>query len=159
LKFFCESASCDRPICKNCALIEHRNHQYEYLTKVEQKHIGVFTTLLGETRAHLDAQRNAVTFIEKLQSDFNARKTVLQGSIENSMQEIITAVEARKSALISELNSTYGNKHAALQAQKQSIETSLNESEQITAYADDVLSGCQTVDLLNIKHAMPLWLD
>jgi len=154
LKFFCESEGCDRPICNDCGLVEHKNHQYGHLAKVGQKHIGVLTTLLGETRVHLEAQRNAVTVIEKLQADLNARKALLQESVEKSMQEVITAVEARKSVLISELNSTYENKHAALQAQKQSIETALNVSEQSATFADEVLSSCRTVDLLNLKRAL-----
>mmetsp|Transcript_28981 Transcript_28981/g.46881 ORF Transcript_28981/g.46881 Transcript_28981/m.46881 type:complete len:258 (+) Transcript_28981:100-873(+) len=100
LKFFCESDGCDRPICKRCVLGEHKDHQHGHISKVGERHIGVLTDMLGETRVHLEAMESAVNDIKQRQADLSAWRKELEGRVGKSVQEIITAVEGRKNALI-----------------------------------------------------------
>lgn len=36
LKYFCET--CDEPVCRECLIIDHREHRYGYLKDVDKKH-------------------------------------------------------------------------------------------------------------------------
>lgn len=36
LKYFCET--CDEPVCRECLIIDHREHHYGYLKDVDKRH-------------------------------------------------------------------------------------------------------------------------
>jgi len=154
LKFFCESETCDRPICNDCALDEHKTHQYGHLTRIGEKHKGMVTALLGETHVHLETLKSAVSSIGKREAEVKMQMKELEGRINTAMKEIMTAVEERRNTLISELKTMCDDKLAALRAQKQSLLTLLNESEPRTNFANEVLRDGQTADILNLKSML-----
>jgi len=133
---------------------EHKTHAYGHLEQIGEKHRGIVTTLLGQTRTHLEVLKNSINIIESREAEVNLRRAELEAKIELVVQEIMVSAKERRNVLMSELKSIYADKLAALEAQKKSVETLLKESEPSTKFADEVLCNGQTVDLLNLKSVL-----
>lgn len=52
LKYFCET--CDEPVCRECLIIEHREHHYGYLKDVDKKHRSEVGVLVMNTKKESD---------------------------------------------------------------------------------------------------------
>jgi len=71
LKYFCES--CDSAICRDCAIFEHREHNYLDLREAVKSHGRQLVELLGDTKEKIPILKDALDSILKMENELQKR--------------------------------------------------------------------------------------
>ena len=110
LKLFCET--CQETICRDCTIVDHREHKYNFVADVAERERNVVQSSLNKTKAKERAVVEAVQTIKKrVQSEmsevnkevdalFNEQTKALEYYRENLKDEVTTRGQVRVSQLV-----------------------------------------------------------
>ena len=139
LKFYCET--CQQLVCRDCILIEHKDHSHVNLSKVTKSHKEEMKTLLdpaGEAMATLDdAMGNCGKMIQQVQS----RSKAVDASINQVFDRLKEALEERRKKLLAKSKEVCTSKVTALTLQQEDLQ---HRQQEIKMYANAIKDGLQT---------------
>ena len=148
LKLFC--FDCDRIICRDCTIIDHKEHKFEFLTKCAP-----------ESRKTL---RNSLAPLQKVQDDIAcAKKTLVTEhdivatqekevckSIEQSFDALKAVLEQRKTELVKKANKLAQEKKKSLTAQKEVFQAAQKEIQILMEFVERNIESTSDQDLMSI---------
>ena len=139
LKFYCET--CQQLVCRDCILIEHKDHRHVNLSKVTKSHKDEMKSLLdpaGEAMATLDdAMGNCGKMIQQVQS----RSKAVDASINQVFDRLKEALEERRKKLLAKSKEVCTSKVTALTLQQEDLQ---RQQQEIKMYANAIKDGLQT---------------
>ena len=120
LDLYCET--CEELVCRDCTVRIHREHQYDLVTNVFQKHKEVLVTSLQPVEQQLDKITKSVQHLDTQCQKITEQREVLALNIHKTIQKLQEALEVRKTELISHLDEITQQKLKTLAAQRDQIE-------------------------------------
>lgn len=91
LRLFCEL--CDRPVCRDCVVGEHREHPYDFTSNVIHKHGESVRDLLKGTHPHVDALEEALAQIKGSSRALQDQVDAVAADIRTFSEGYIRAIE------------------------------------------------------------------
>lgn len=134
LRLFCET--CDKPICRDCTLVEHAKHRFEFLNKVASKHKAAMQTLLEKANARGPQLQGTIVAVDQAIEAGRNRAAADRLFISQQIAHCIEALKEREVALLGEVNADLQKHETDLNAKKQDLEVALSV----------VRSGCTFVE-------------
>ena len=148
LKLFC--FDCDRIICRDCTIIDHKEHKFEFLKKC-----------VPESRKTL---RDSLAPLQKVQDDIAcAKKTLVTEhdivatqekevckSIEQSFDALKAVLEQRKTELVKKANKLAQEKKKSLTAQKEVFQAAQKEIQFLMEFVERNIESTSDQDLMSI---------
>jgi len=119
LELFCKEEGCF--ICLGCAVINHRDHEYEEIFAVAQEHKEEIDCTLSDVRAALENLEKAVDGVRDRQSQVQLRKLENTAKVEKTFEEITLALNKRKQQIIDGINETAASRINALDKQREKL--------------------------------------
>ena len=146
LKMFC--FDCSRLICRDCAVKDHRDHDFEFnhvaATK-KRKELMENLKPLSEVVASLSL---AVGEIQTTEHELAAQGESVANQIETSFEEFHSIIERRKEQLLEETRRKVSGKIANLQGQKKNISISGAEVQSIVDYTQQCVKHCSDDEVM-----------
>ena len=115
LELFCKKEDCF--ICLGCAVVKHRDHEYEEVFTVAQEYKVEIDCMLLDVVAGLEKLEKAVGEITDRQSQIQLRKLENTEKVEKVFEEITLALNKRKQQIINNINETAASRIEALDKQ------------------------------------------
>ena len=148
LKLFC--FDCDRIICHDCTIIDHKEHMFEFLKKCAP-----------ESRKTL---RDSLAPLQKVQDDIAcAKKTLVTEhdkvatqekeickSIEQSFDALKAVLEQRKTELVKKANKLAQERKKSLTAQKEVFQAAQKEIQILMEFVERNIESTSDQDLMSI---------
>lgn len=152
LKLFC--ANCDKLTCRDCQLVEHKDHRYQFIDEAALKHREILKKLLQYLQINLGLLKETISEVEKVSSGLSDQGRDLEAEIERSFDSLIASIKSRQSAVIKELRSLVTNRQALLAKQKKDLTQMRIILEHNHDFADFAVKGGSNVALLYSRKVL-----
>ena len=149
LRFYCEE--CQRPICRECILIEHKNHSHTYLKDEVTKHRNTIETLMLGVRDKITAFEDALQNIDEAEANLEANCGQAEYIIERSVQDVITQIRGQQQELQRKLQRISVSRKKQLNAHRKSIQTGLENLLSGFDFTGKALGHGSELQILSIK--------
>ena len=152
LKLFC--FDCERLICRDCTIIEHKEHKFEFVKKCApngRRRLRESLAPLQEVRADMvGAEKRVVSKEAKVER----QREEVCGAIQQSFEQLKAVLERRKAELVGKVCSLAQEKKNALAAQKTVLQVAQKEIQLLTELVERNVESTSDQDLMSIRRQL-----
>ena len=152
LKLFC--FDCERLICRDCTIIEHKEHKFEFAKKCApegRRRLCESLAPLQEVRADMaGAEKRVVSEEAKVER----QREEVCGAIQQSFEQLKAVLEWRKVELVGKVCSLAKEKKNALAAQKTVLQVAQKEVQLLTELVERNVESTSDQDLMSIRRQL-----
>ncbi|XP_072042260.1 E3 ubiquitin-protein ligase TRIM71-like [Amphiura filiformis] len=149
MRFFCEE--CQRPICRECILIEHKDHSHTYLKDEVTKHRNTIDALMLGVREKIVNFEDALQNIDEAEANLEANCGQAEYIIEKSVQEFIQQLRVQQQEYQRRLQRISNSRKKQLNAHRKSIQTGLENLLSGFDFTEKALGHGSELQILSIK--------
>lgn len=149
LRLFCEL--CDRPVCRDCVVGEHREHPCDFTGNVIHKHGDSVRELLRGTQPHVEALEAALAQIPQTHRALQERVEAVAADVRTFSEGYVRAIEEHRDKLLKQLEDIRGQKENALQLQKAQLEQLLADMRTGVEFTEHLLTSGSDLEILITK--------
>ena len=146
LKMYCYD--CDSLICRDCIVIDHASHQYEFVKKAAAKTKSELVEKLAPLKEVKASLCKATDTVRATRKEVVEQCTKLADTIENSFTHLRDILEEQNRALVAEITSTKDEKTRPLDIQEKSLVTSANVVQSLIDLVEQNIDGSTDEELL-----------
>ena len=146
LKIFC--FDCNRLICRDCTVKDHRDHDFEFNHVAATKKRNELIESLKPLREMASCLSLAVEDIQTMEHLLAAHGQSVANKIETSFEEFHTIIERRKEQLLEEARRKVSEKMENLQGQKKNMSISGAEVQSIVDYTQQCVKHCSDDEVM-----------
>ncbi|KAJ8039039.1 Tripartite motif-containing protein 45 [Holothuria leucospilota] len=152
LKFYCET--CDHSVCRDCCLVEHRDHLVEYVEDVGTHHKKVLSSLLSRLEPHIEAVKRGIDSSDRLEVAIAERSASIKVDIEDHFEAYIQALHKHKRSLLQSVTQISSNRTKAVQSQKLQFQQILGDLQHTYDITSTALQDGTNTEILSIKPTL-----
>ena len=152
LKLFCQS--CDKPICRDCTIVDHKTHEYLFVADAAAKERESVKQLLDKTKAKVPILSTGVKAVEEMEKRVKAKETAVNKDIDAFMDKNIKILEEKRASLKYEAKRISQSKIKQLQAQREGLMIALASVNNSVEFTEQVLKDGSDVEVLSMKKEM-----
>uniref|UniRef100_A0A8P0THJ0 E3 ubiquitin-protein ligase TRIM45 n=1 Tax=Canis lupus familiaris TaxID=9615 RepID=A0A8P0THJ0_CANLF len=149
LRLFCEL--CDRPVCRDCVVGEHRGHPYDFTSNVIHKHGDSVRELLRGTQPHVEALEEALAQIRGTNTALQKQVEAVAADVRTFSEGYIKAIEEHRDKLLKQLEDIRVQKENSLQLQKAQLEQLLADMRTGVEFTEHLLTSGSDLEILITK--------
>ena len=145
---------CERLICRDCTIIEHKEHKFEFVNKCAsegRRRLRESLAPLQEVRADMaGAEKRVVSEEAKVER----QREEVCGAIQQSFEQLKAVLERRKAELVEKVCSLAQEKKNALVAQKTVLQVAQKEIQLLTELVERNVESTSDQDLMSIRRQL-----
>ena len=145
---------CERLICRDCTIIEHKEHKFEFVKKCApegRRRLRESLAPLQEVRADMaGAEKRVVSEEAKVER----QREEVCGAIQQSFEQLKAVLERRKAELAGKVCSLAQEKKNALAAQKTVLQVAQKEIQLLTELVERNVESTSDQDLMSIRRQL-----
>ena len=119
LKLFC--LKCERLTCRDCQLLEHKEHQYQFINEAAGRYREFFKKRLKMLEEKIGPLAESIEAVQNSSTHLDHKSEVVANEIKNSSSEIIKTVRQRETVLLNELQALVHFKRKMLNKQSKDL--------------------------------------
>ncbi|KAB5586914.1 hypothetical protein PHYPO_G00007010 [Pangasianodon hypophthalmus] len=151
LKFFC--VTCDQLTCRDCQLIDHRNHRFLLLEEAVVSQKDQLMKLLDSIREQKNSVRAMMQDLDRRLNDIKELKALSEEQLHNAVRSLYVSLVLRCRQLSKELEGLCDEEEKSLKVMKTSLAKLEDKQEHITAFIHKILS---TEGQCILRHKMQI---
>lgn len=152
LRLFC--ANCDKLTCRDCQLVEHKDHRYQFINEAATKHRDTLKKLLQYLQINLGLLKETIVDVEKVSDGLSDQEKELEGEIKNAFDSLINSIKVRQENLVKELKQLVVSKQSLLAKQKKDLTQMRIILEHNHDFAEFAVKGGSNVALLYSRKVL-----
>ena len=148
MKIFC--FDCNRLICRDCTLIDHNGHSYNFLNKCATE---ARKTLRDSLTPLRNVQANIAGADKKLagtEAQVGSQKEKVCKSVKQSFRQLKAVLEQRETELVKKVLTLVQEKKDALTAQKKGLQMAQTEIQSLVEFVERNVENTSDQDLMSI---------
>ena len=150
LKLFCET--CEKTICRDCTIVEHREHEYEFVVDVAERERKIVQAVLQETKAKDGTVEEGLKAVQTMESLVETKIAEVSKEVYVFFDEQMKALQYLRANLQHEVRTQGQVKLKELGCQKEMLALSLAQLRSSVDFAERVLADGDGVELLSMKQ-------
>ncbi|XP_078619302.1 protein meiotic P26-like [Branchiostoma floridae x Branchiostoma japonicum] len=152
LKFYCET--CQHPICRDCTVLQHKDHKYGYLADIVSDVRANIKARLEAARPKVEEYRDVASVTAKKQKELDTRSKKTADDIDAAAEEEIkyyTGLVRRKQTELKEKLAAVTAAHSKqLSATADSVESTLGCLSSTVDFSQKVVEHGSDFDVMNV---------
>ena len=153
LRIFCET--CEKVICRDCTIGDHRNHNCTPIKDIYDKHHKELETSLNPVKKMMDNIVNVLTALTKRENEVREQGDMVKREIHVIVEETIEKLRQSERQLTRKAETATDHKLQVLSSQKKSAEMSLSQLKDCKEFIEQSLkTGSQQQVLMSKKQMM-----
>ena len=148
LKLFCKT--CEKVICRDCALVKHRDHNYSFIREVRPDTQKNLEGLQKEVEEKLKEFKANHAYIERLQKASGEVLNSCLKEVNETCDKLIEAVETRRAALIGNLHSVHEAEEIRRKHELSNVQTSLVRLSDSIHFTHNLLESGDDVEMMTV---------
>ena len=137
LKLYCET--CEKLVCRDCTLVEHRQHNYTFVQDARKQIESEMKSLQTHAQANLTPLNKNLREIRKIETAVIGHPHVLKADINLFFDNLVTSIEARRSALLKEAGEVCQKDLKQVMADREFHDTTIAHTHAVLALTDKAL--------------------
>ena len=150
LKLFC--FDCNRLICRDCIVIEHADHRYEFVRKTASKCRQALSENLGPLREFGECVSVATRQIEGIKSSVSSQGAYVTEYIEQRFDELFEILQQRKQELLYKATRLAQKKLETLSNQQKTLDVATAEVQGLVEFVERNLEIVSDEEILSIHQ-------
>lgn len=138
LKLYC--ITCDRLICQECAVMEHKYHIHSYFSEVRDKEKDLLAESVRKTKGALAKLKGAIDSLEKVKREVGFTKEQVKTEIASKFGSLYHSLREREQSLCQKCEDIGLQKQNALSMQIEKIQTTQNSIAFASKIASDTIN-------------------
>ena len=150
LKLFCET--CQKTICRDCTIVDHREHTYNFVTDVAEKERDSIKAILEDTKAKGSAVEEGLRSVQTMESRVKVRANEVSKQVDIFFEEQVQALKYLHGNVKHELKTLEQAKLEKLGKQRDVLTLSLAQLRDSVEFAEGALGDGDNIALLSMKQ-------
>ena len=149
MKIFC--FDCDRLVCRDCALYDHREHKSDFVKKCasdSRKTLRESLAPLREVRANIADAEKAIVAEKKA---VIVQNNAVRASIQQCFDKLKALLDQRKAELVRQANKLAQGKEDVLTAQAKDLQIAQTEIQSLVEFVERNIENTSDQDLMSIR--------
>ena len=149
VKLYCYD--CDHLICRDCTLVDHRAHRFEFLAKCapkSRKQLGTLTVPLLKIQADITVAEKR---LEKVDAKIDEQEAKVEAAIKAAFDKLRAALEEREVELMNKLGKMVQEKRSAVMEQSRVLQGANTEIQGVVDFVHQNLEGASNEELMTIR--------
>ena len=147
-KIYC--FDCNRLICRDCIVIEHKEHKYDFVKKAAPKTKEKLTENLAQLKEIQVSLHDATQTVKSTKSDVEAQGASVANTIERSFNELHQIIEQRKQELLEKAASVTKGKLDRLSVQEKGFEMASGTIQSLVDFVEQNIENGTEEELMSI---------
>ena len=152
LKLFCQS--CDKPICRDCTIVDHKTHEYLFVADAAAKEKKSVKQLLDKTKVKVPILSIGVKAVEEMEKRVKAKETAVNKDIDAFIDKNVRILEEKRASLKYEANTISQAKMKQLEAQREGLMIALASVSNSVEFTERALKDGSDVEVLSMKQQL-----
>jgi hypothetical protein len=152
LTMYCEV--CERVICRDCLLSDHREHRYSFLAEAAEAGCNKLESLQDQMASTAPRLQAAIDRVENENENVTAQCEDVKRGIDEHIDMHIMALEERRRCLHADRQMLARSKSQALTAQNYWLSAQLFDLKNCLSFAERVVAHGDDVELLSVKRTI-----
>lgn len=149
MKLYCES--CKQLICRDCTIIDHREHCYQFIDDVAQQHKKSLKAALEDAVAARAELEKTKKLVEDMKTKVTAQCLNVEKDIEEVINRQITVLKQKETSLKTQVRKCAEERVKGLNEQAQDLEKKLKNMNCSVQFTQDVLQDNDNVTILSVS--------
>jgi len=152
LKLFCDT--CQVPICRDCALVDHRDHVYAFLDKSSEVHRRRLGSALSGTQVQIRGVEELEARVNELWNFVRVNSNDMLLSIRELFSEVKSALERREQDLLVQVESSRQERLLFLHQSKEKLESCRALLQSAYASSSEIHDQASDIELLMLQKTL-----
>lgn len=152
LKLFCQT--CQKTICRDCTIVDHRDHMYDFVADVAEREREVIQALLLETKDKDRFLEGGLKAVQTMESCVQTKITEVNKKVDVFFDEQVKALEYMRGNLKHEVTTQGQIKLKQLGNQKEELSLTLVQLRSGVDFAEHALGDGDDIELLSMKEQL-----
>ena len=148
MKIYC--FDCNRLICRDCIVIEHKEHKYDFVKKAAPKTKEKLSENLAPLKEIQVSLRGATQTVKSTKTAVEAQGALVATTIEQSFDELHQIIEQRKQELLEKAASTMKGKLDRLSVQEKGFEMASGTIQSLVDFMERNIENGTEEELMSI---------
>ena len=141
-------------ICRDCTLIDHRDHKYSFVKDIFPAEKEKITKILEESKANVRGLQTSIETLKEQEDSVNKNLLEVNQKIDNLIEKRIKLLEQKRQAVKEELRKSVLTQKNEIHAQLEYFVSSLARAKTSVEVIERTLSKGSEVDVLSAKNEM-----
>ena len=147
-KIYC--FDCNRLICRDCTMIDHKEHNYDFVKKAAPKTKEKLTENLAPLKEMQVSLHDATQIVKSTKSDIKVQGASVANTIEQSFNELHQIIEQRKRELLEKAASVTRGKLDRLSVQEKGFEMASGTIQSLVDFVEQNIENATEEELMSI---------
>ena len=152
LKYYCDT--CDESICRDCAILTHKDHKYNLIADSFTKHREALEKSLNPLKGKIEALKKVLSALAEREGEIRERGEGVLEEIHEMVEEMINVLRESERKLTEQAKRVTDDKLKVLSEQMKSAEMSLSVLEDVEDYVEQSLKTGSPQQVLRSKKQM-----
>jgi len=152
LKLFCQS--CQKTICRDCTIVDHREHKYAFIADVAVKERNAVQSVLQQTKVKQRAVARGLRAVQMMKSSVQKKVTEVNKQVDCFFDEQVKALEYYRANLKHEAMMQGEQKVKQLESQAEMLSLLLAQLKSSIEFTDCAIADGDDVKLLSLKKQL-----
>lgn len=157
MKLFC--VTCDKAICRDCTVVEHRDHEYTFVREAYSTGRESLLNILSETKSRVPMLEEALQSVSEMKTRVQSRAEQTVEEVSKCCDDLTACVNIRRKWLIQLTEELKKGKLKALQIQQEELEMALASVKNSVEFTEKALKNGSEVEVLNMHKQMSSRLE
>ena len=149
LKLFCET--CEETICRDCTIVDHREHEYNFVADVAERERDVLHILLNKTKDKELAVSNGIETVQAMKELVQSKVSEVNKEVDEFFDEQVKALEYQRANLKHEVMTEGKVRVDQLEKQSRVLSSFLAQLKNGVEFTSQALDDGDNVQLLTMK--------
>ena len=150
LKLFCKT--CQSVICRDCVLIQHRDHEYAFINEVRQETQKKLEKLVESIEVKEEETQTHFKRVENIRQSNIESLDAIEQEIEAAFKEIVAALNVRKAVLLAEIRETHQTTSKQIEAEADSAALALVRLSDSVRFIQQLLENGDDVEVMSMSQ-------
>ena len=150
LKLFCET--CEETICRDCTIVDHREHKYNFVADVAERERKVLHILLNKTKDKELAVSNGIETVQAMKELVQSKVSEVNKEVDKFFDEQVKALEYQRANLKHEVMTEGKVRVDQLEKQSCALSSFLAQLKSGVEFTSQALDDGDNVQLLTMKN-------
>ncbi|KAM4796329.1 E3 ubiquitin-protein ligase TRIM33 isoform 2-T2 [Rhinophrynus dorsalis] len=156
LKLFCET--CDRLTCRDCQLLEHKEHRYQFLEEAFQNQKGAIENLLAKLLEKKNYVHFAASQVQNRIKEVNETNKRVEQEIKVAIFTLINEINKKGKSLLQQLESVTKERQMKLVQQQNDITGLSRQVKHVMTFTNWAIASGSSTALLYSKRLITFQL-
>lgn len=149
LKLFCQT--CQRIICRDCIIVDHREHNYNFVAEVAAKERKILQGVVQETKSKEHAVEEGLKTVQTMENCVHDKAATINKEVDSFFDEQVKELENLRADLKREVSTQEQGKATQLSRQREELSLFLMQLKCGIKFCDQAMADGDDVALLSVK--------